>query len=151
MEKVKSTLVEHLVRSMEQAGFTIEAAEASGHRKPGRIASGLRRPRFRPHVVSRDGRRTVFGIAKTESEMSKASVREELDALAAKCRTLVVCVPQQAAREVVSAVLHDPALRNRGKIRLLRHPDTDWKEAPKPPARKRPVLDHAVVRVIESG
>jgi hypothetical protein len=141
-------LVQHLVRSMEQEGLTIEAADAPGYRKPGRVKPGLGRARFRPDVVARDGRRTIFGVAKTETEASKAHVRDQLETFAGKCRMLVICLPDEAADQAVDALFHNADMPHRGKMRLLRHPDTKWQEVSRrPQARSGP--RHASVRVVD--
>jgi hypothetical protein len=144
-------LVEHLVRSMEQVGLTIESADAPGYRKPGRVGSGLLRSGCRPDVIARHGRRTIFGVASHDADASKADVRDQLDTLAAKCRMLVICMPLEAADRAGDALFHNPDLLHWRKIRLLRHPDTTWQEAPRRlPSTKRPAFDHAVVRVVEN-
>jgi hypothetical protein len=140
-------LVEHLVRSMEQEGFTIEAADAPGYQKPGHVKPGLRRSRFRPDVVARDGRRTIFGVAKSEGEASKPYVRDQLETFAGKCRMLVICIPEEAADQAVDTLFHNADMLHSQRMRLLRHPDTKWQEVPRrPQATRRP--DHVSVRVM---
>ena len=142
-------LVAHMVRCMEQEGLTIEAADAPGYPKPGHVKAGLRRSRFRPDVVARDGRRTIFGVAKSEAEASKAYVRDQLETFATKCRMLVICIPQEAADQAVDALFANTDMLGRGKMRLLRHLDSKWREVPRTPQETRlPTFDHASVRVM---
>jgi hypothetical protein len=121
-------LVQHLVRSMEREGLTIEAADAPGHRK---VKAGLRRARLRPDVIARDGRRAIFGVAKTEAEASKAEVQDELESLAGKCRMLVICIPEEAANQAVDTLFQKADTPNWRKMRLLRHPEARWQELPR--------------------
>ena len=145
-------LVEHLVRSMEREGLKIEAADAPGYRKPGYLKSGLRRSRLRPDVVARDGRRTIFGVATSEAEASKADVRDQLETFAGKCRMLVICIPEEGANQAVDTLFRKADMLNWRKMRLLRHPATTWQEAPRrPQASRRPAFDYASVRVVVDG
>jgi hypothetical protein len=142
-------LVEHLMRSMEQEGLTIEAADVPGHRRPGHVKTGLRRSRFRPDVVALDGRRTIFGVDKTEAEMSSGYVRHQLETFAGKCRMLVICMPQEAADQAVEGLFQNATMLRSQKMRLLRHPDSKWQEVPRTrQAKTRRTLDHASVIVI---
>src|SRR5881398_2873222 len=125
---LQEELVGHLVRCMEREGLTIEAAHAPGYRKPGNVKPGLSRSRFRPDVVARDGRRTIFGVAKSEAEASKGYVRDQLETFAGKCRMLVICIPEEAANQAVERLFHNPEMQHWRKMRLLRHPDTNWQE-----------------------
>ena len=131
-----AALVEHLVRCMEGAGLEIEAALAPGYRKPSHIKAGFLRSKVRPDVVARDGRRAIFGIAVSNAE---ESVPEHLEVLAGKCRTVVICVSAEAAESVVADLLQDAAKPHWHKMRLLRHPHTQWQEMP----RARPTTGHA--------
>ena len=145
-------LVEHLIRSMEQEGLTIEAADAPGHRRPGHVKAGLRRSRFRPDVVARDGRRTIFGVAKSEAEASHRYVRDQLETFAGKCRMLVVCIPRESAHPAVDALFDDADMLRWRKVRLLRHPDTRWQAVHRTrQAALRPTSDHASVIVVVEG
>jgi hypothetical protein len=135
----RQELVEHLVLCMEQQGLTIEAADAPGHRKPPHVKSGLRRSRVRPDVVARDGRRTIFGIVHGG---------DQLEVLAGKCRTLVICVPKAVADEAASTLLHNVDTQLSRKMRLLKHPDTSWQEMPRRAhAARLPAFD-PVVRIV---
>ena len=136
----RQELVEHLVRCMEQQGLTIEAADASGYRKPGHVKSGLRRSKSRPDVVARDGRRTIFGIVHGG---------DQLEALAGKCRTLVICVPKAVADEATSTLFHSVDTQLSRKMRLLKHPDTSWQEMPKRLQASRPPAFDPVVRIVD--
>jgi hypothetical protein len=126
-------LVWHLVLCMKQEGLTIEAADVPGYRRPGVVKPGLLKSRFRPDVVARDGRRTIFGVAKSAPEASRADVRDQLETFASKCRMLVICIPQEAANQVVSALFHNADMPHWRKMRLLRHPDPKWQEVPRRP------------------
>jgi len=138
-------LVAHLVRSMQRQGLTIEAANAPGYRKPGHVKSGRGRSRFRPDVVALDGRRTIFGVAKSGAEASSGDVRDQLEAFASKCRTVVICVPEKAADGLVRSS-DTPSWR---KLRLLRHPSTQWQDMPRTPrAMTRPAFAPAGVSVV---
>jgi hypothetical protein len=142
-------LVAHLVRCMEREGLTIEAADAPGYRKPGHVKPGLRRSRFRPDVVARDGRRTIFGVAKSEAEASQAYVPDQLETFAGKCRILVICIPQDAADQTVDTLFRNADMLHSQKLRLLRHLDSKWQEVPRTPqATRRPNSDHVSVRVM---
>ena len=136
--KTHQELVEHLVQCMEQQGLTIEAADAPGYRKPGHVKSGLRRSKFRPDVVARDGRRTIFGVVHGG---------DQLEVLAGKCRTLVICVPKAVADEAAST-LHNVDMQLAPKMRLLKHPDTSWQEMPKRLQTSRPAAFDPVVRIV---
>ena len=142
-------LVAHLVRCMEQEGLTIEAADAPGHKRPGHVKSGLPRSRFRPDVVARDGRRTIFGVAKSEAEASRAHVREQLETFSGKCRMLVICIPQEGADRAVDALFLNKDMVGRQKMRLLRYPDTKWQEVSKTPQATRQRADHVSVVIVE--
>ena len=144
----REELVAHLVRCMEQAGLTIEAADVPGYRRPGHVKPGLPRSRFRPDVVARDGRRTIFGMAMTEGEASRAYVRDQLETFTRKCRMLVICIPQECADQAVDALFLNSDMVRRNKVRLLRHPDTKWQEVLKTPQPTRRPADHVSVRVI---
>jgi hypothetical protein len=145
----REELVAHLVRCMEQEGLTIEAAAAPGYPKPGHVKAGLRRSRLRPDVVARDGRRAIFGVAKTEAEASNAYVRDHLETFASKCRMLVICIPQEAADQAVDALFDDRDMLHSRKMRLLRHLDSKWQEVPRTArATKRPTFDHVSVRIM---
>jgi hypothetical protein len=124
---------------MEQQGLTIEAADAPGHRKPAPVKSGLRRSRVRPDVVARDGRRTIFGVVHGG---------DQLEVLAGKCRTLVICVPQAVADQAASTLLHGVDMQLSRKMRLLKHPDTSWQEMPKRLQASRPAAFDPVVRIL---
>jgi hypothetical protein len=139
-------LVEHLLRTMEQEGLTIEAANAPGHRKPGHVKGGPRRTRVRPDVVARDGRRAIFGIANSDTEASLADVHDQLETLAGKCRMLVICIPEQTADHAVDALFQSADMSLRQKMRLLRHPDARWQAVP----RRQPATRHPgfAVRVV---
>jgi hypothetical protein len=113
---------------MEREGLTIEAADAPGHRK---VKAGLRRSRSRPDVVARDGRRTIFGVAKSAAEASKADVQDQLEALAGKCRMLVICIPREAADQAVDTLFQNVDMPLWGKMRLLRYPEARWQELPR--------------------
>ena len=142
-------LVAHLVSCMEQEGLTIEAAHVPGYRRPGHVKSGLPRSRFRPDVVARDGRRTIFGVAKTEAEASRAYVREQLETFSGKCRMLVICIPQEGADQAVETLFLNTDMLGRQKMRLLRHPDTKWQEGPRTPQATRQRADHVSVVIVE--
>jgi hypothetical protein len=142
-------LVAHLVRCMEQEGLTIEAAHAPGYKRPGHVKSGLPRSRFRPDVVARDGRRTIFGVAKSEAEVSRAHVREQLETFSGKCRMLVICIPQEGADQAVDALFLNKDILGRQKMRLLRYPDTKWQEVSKTPQATRRPADHVSVVIVE--
>jgi hypothetical protein len=144
----REELVAHLVRCMEQTGLTIEAADVPGYRRPGHVKPGLPRSRFRPDVVARDGRRTIFGMAKSEGEASRAYVRDQLETFTRKCRMLVICIPQEGADQAVDALFLNSDMVRRNKVRLLRHPDTKWQEVLKTPQPTRRPADHVSVRVI---
>ena len=134
----KEELVAHLVRSMQQHGLVIQEANAPGYRKPGHIKSGLRRSKVRPDVVALDGRRTIFGIVS-----SKGDVDDQLEALAAKCRVVVICLPEKAADGLVT-ISETPSWR---KLRLLRYPHTDWEEVRRPrQASGQPIDVRVVIR-----
>jgi hypothetical protein len=143
-------LVEHLVRSMEHEGLTIDAADAPGYRKPGNVKSGRRRARFRPDVVARDGRRTIFGVVKSEAEARDGQLRDQLETFAGKCRMVVICIPEEAARQTVDALFQNADMPHWRKMRLLRHPDTKWQEAPRP-AKGRPPSTMPDVKVVIEG
>lgn len=145
----RAELVEHLVRCMEQQGLTIEAADAPGYRKPGHIKQGLRRSRLRPDVVARDGRRTIFGVAKSEAEASEAHVPDQLETFAGKCRMLVICIPKQAANQAVDTVFHNVDMQLSRKMRLLRHPDANWREVPRRSQATKPATFDPRVVVVE--
>jgi hypothetical protein len=142
-------LVAHLVRCMEQEGLTIEAADARGYRRPGHVKSGLPRSRFRPDVVARDGRRTIFGVAKTEAEAGRAYVREQLETFSGKCRTLVICIPQEGADQAMDALFLNKDMVGRQKMRLLRYPGTKWQEVSRTPQATRRPADHVSVVIVE--
>jgi|SRR5215213_5793329 len=131
-------LVAHLVRCMEEQGLTIEAADAPGYRKPRHIKSGLRRSKVRPDVVALDGRRTIFGVAGGTGDLG-----EMVEALAAKCRIVVICVPQHATDGLFSDT---PSWR---KLRLLKHPHTKWEEVRRPRQASRQPADPGVKVIIE--
>ena len=128
-------LVAHLLRSMEQEGLTIEAADAPGHRK---VKAGLRRSRSRPDVVARDGRRAIFGVAKSAADASKADAQDQLEALAGKCRMLVICIPKEAADQAVDTLFQNADMPLRRKMRLLRYPEARWQELPRRQQATRP-------------
>jgi hypothetical protein len=127
---------------MEREGLTIEAADAPGHRK---VKAGLRRARFRPDVVARDGRRAVFGVAKSATEASKANVQDQLETLAGNCRMLVICIPQEAANQAMDTLFQNADLPHWRKMRLLRYPEARWQELPRRQATRQPT---AGVRVV---
>jgi hypothetical protein len=140
-------LVEHLVRCMEAAGLEIEAAGAPGYRKPGHIKGGFLRSKLRPDVVARDGRRAIFGVAVSSPE---ECVREQLEVLAGKCRTVVICVSAEAAGPAVDDLLQDAGKPHWRKMRLLRHPQTQWQEMP----RRRPTgatINPAITVVVQAA
>src|SRR5262245_24444286 len=128
----REELVRHLVRCMERDGMVIEAADLPGHNKPGALKRGLIRSRLKPDAVARDGRRIIFGIAASGAEIAGRDLPPHLEALAGKCRMLVVCVPNDRADEVVDAVLRGGQVPSWRKLRLLSHPMTKWAEVPKP-------------------
>jgi hypothetical protein len=130
-------LVAHLVRCMQEQGLVIQEANAPGYRKPGHGKFGLRRSTVRPDVVALDGRRTIFGIVSTTGE-----VDNQLEALAAKCRLVVICVPEKAADRLVTTFSDTPSWR---KLRLLKHPHTIWEEARRPRQASKPMADVRVV------
>jgi hypothetical protein len=136
-------LVQHLLRSMEQQGLTIEAADAPGFRK---VKAGLRRARLRPDVVARDGRRAIFGVAKSAAEASKADLQDQLETLAGNCRMLVICIPQEAANQAVDTLFQNADMPNWRKMRLLRYPEARWQELPRRQQATRPPT--AGVRVV---
>jgi hypothetical protein len=103
---------------------------------------------LRPDVVARDGRRTIFGVAKSEAEASRARVRDQLETFSGKCRTLVICIPQEGADQAADALSHNADMIGWQKMRLLRHPDTKWQEVPRTPQAARRPTDHVSVRVI---
>jgi hypothetical protein len=86
--------------------------------------------------VARDGRRTVFGEAKSASEISEAYVPEQLETLARKCRLLVICIPEKAAGEAIDTLFYNAQMSQWPKMRLLRYPGTMWEEPPKAAGRK---------------
>jgi hypothetical protein len=147
-KKTHQELVEHLVRCMELQGFTIEAADAPGYRKPGNVKSGLRRSRVRPDVVARDGRRTIFGVAKGGAEASDAQVGDQLETFAGRCRMLVICIPKQAANQAGDTRFHSVDVQLSRKMRLLRHPDISWQEMPRRAQASRPATFDPVVRIV---
>ena len=136
-------LIEHLMRAMEGAGLEIEAALAPGYRKPAHVKAGFLRSKPRPDVVARDGRRAIFGVAVSNAEDCS---REQLEILAGNCRTVVICVSAEAAGPAVDDLLQDAAKPHWKKMRLLRHPQTQWQEMP----RRRPTgaTINPVIRVV---
>jgi hypothetical protein len=130
-ESSHEELVRHLIRSMEGQGLEIEAADVSGHAKPKPVKMGLRPGRSRPDVVARDGRRAVFGVALTPTEIGNSHTPEKLATVAQKCRLLVVCVPEEAAQQALDTLFNREKLAHRPKMRLLRHPLARWEEPPK--------------------
>jgi len=144
----REELVAHLVRCMEQAGLTIEAADVPGYRRPGQVKPGLPRSRFRPDVVARDGRRTIFGVARSEGEASRAYVRNQLETFTGKCRMLVICIPHEGADQALDPLFLNSDMLRSKKVRLLRHPDTEWQEVLKTPQPTRRPADHVIVRII---
>ena len=143
-------LVAHLVRSMEQRGLEIVAADAPGYRKPRHVKAGLRRLRFRPDVVARDGRRTIFGVAKSEAEASQGDLRDQLETFAGKCRMVVICVPERAADQAKATLFLNADMLHWRKMRLLRHPGTEWQEVRRSrTAAGQPIFNDAVRVVIE--
>jgi hypothetical protein len=134
----REQLVEHLVGCMKRAGVTVEAADASGYKRPRHVKRlGLRQGRFRPDVVARDGRRSVLGVAKSGSELSEAHLPDQLEAFAQKCRLLVVCVTEADAEQALEALFPDTDTPHRLKLRLLRYPRPQWEDVPKAAGRKR--------------
>jgi hypothetical protein len=123
----REQLVEHLLRVMEQQGFTIEAASVRGHRAPGRMRRGLKRTRLAPDVVARDGRRSILGIALDRQQLREPHVSKELGTYAGTCRMLVICVAQEQANAAIH-VLFDNPMPNWRKMRLLRCPGTNLEE-----------------------
>ena len=142
-------LVEHLVRSMEEQGLSVVAADAPGYRKPRHVKSGLRRSKFRPDVVARDGRRTIFGVARSEAEATQGDLRDQLETFAGNCRMVVICVPEKAANQAMDALFQNADMLHWRKMRLLRHPGTRWQEVPRPRrAMGQPTFNHVSVRVV---
>jgi hypothetical protein len=142
-------LVAHLVRCMEGAGLEIESAVAPGYRKPAHIKAGFMRSKLRPDVVARDGRRTIFGIAVSNAD---ESLREQLDVLAGKCRTIVICIPNDPADQALDMLLQDAGAPHFRKMRVLRHPSTKWQELPRRPrATAQPNPNPSVTVVIEGS
>ena len=136
-EPGRKDLVRHLVLCMEQEGFTIEAAGVPGYPKPPQVKRfGLRPGRFRPDVVARDGRRTVFGIAKAGEEIGEAYVPEQLESFAQISRLLVICLPEAAADGAIETLFLKEHLPHWRKMRLLRYPAEKWQEVPKAAGRK---------------
>src|SRR5919109_725458 len=119
-------LVRHLVYSMEEQGLEIEAADLYGRPKPKQVKFGLRPGRSRPDVVAKDGRRTVFGVALTPTEITASHTPAKLETLAQRCRTLVVCVAEEAAQQALDALFNGANIPHRPKLRLLRHPLGKW-------------------------
>jgi hypothetical protein len=141
-------LVRQLVRSMEEQGLEIEAAELYGRAKPKPVKVGLRPGRSRPDVVARDGRRTVFGLALLPSDISAAHMPEKVATLAQKCRLLVIVVSEDAVQQALDTLFNRERLAHRPKMRLLRHPALKWEDPPKTTAPQRygPDFAHVVVR-----
>jgi hypothetical protein len=138
-EPSQEDLVRHLVLCMEQAGFTIEATDASGFAKPRQVKRfGLRPGRFRPDVVARDGRRTVFGEARSGAEISDKQTSERLETLARHCRLLVICLPEEVADEAIDTLFLKAHLPHWHKMRVLRYPRATWQELPRGAGRKGP-------------
>jgi len=124
-------LVEHLLRCMEQAGMSIEAASAPGHPKPAPVTRlGLRPRRFRPDAVARDGRRTIMGEAMTAAELADGKSANRLETLSRNCRILILCIPDGAAEETVASLLRSAGMPH-AKGRLLRYPRESWEELPR--------------------
>jgi hypothetical protein len=132
-QATRAALVEHLLAAMRDEGLTVEAAATPGHAKPAAMKVGaLRLGRVRPDVAARDRRRTVFGAVLTRDEVDESRMRGRLEALAQGCRMLVVCLPVDVADRAIEALFDDGGVPHRGKIRLLRYPDTTWAELPRP-------------------
>jgi hypothetical protein len=129
-EPAREQLVQHLVACMEQAGITIEAADAPGHPRPKPVKLIGRGSRLRPDVVGLDGRRKMLGKVMTAAELGDSRLRGQLETLARNCRTLVVCIPEAAAGEARDTVF-GADLEHRAKIRLLLHPRAQWEELPR--------------------
>jgi hypothetical protein len=129
----RAALVEHLLTAMQHEGLTVEAAATPGHADPAAMKVGaLRLGRVRPDVAARDQRRTVFGAVLTRDEVDESRTRGRLEALARGCRILVVCLPVDMADRAIEALFDHGDVPHRGKIRLLRYPDTSWAELPRP-------------------
>jgi hypothetical protein len=142
-------LIRHMVRSMEEQGLEIEAADVSGRAKPKPVKRGMRPARSRPDVVAKDGRRTVFGVALVPVDIVDRHTPEKLETLAQKCRFLVICVAEEAAQQVVDVLFNGEQIPHRPKMRLLKHPLAKWEDPPKtvaPKARYGPEFAHVVVR-----
>ena len=121
---------------MEEQGFTIEAAAARSHRRPGRIRLRLRRARLRPDVVARDRRRAILGFALDEELMREPYVPAELDAYAATCRLLVICVAQETANQAIHYLFEKP-VPNWRKMRLLKCPGTELEDVSRAANQKK--------------
>ncbi len=133
----REMLVQHLVRVMEQASLSIQAAATPGHRRPARLKlGGLKRSRLRPDVLARDSRRAVLGLVLDRSQIYEPYVPDELDAFASNCRLLVICVAAPAADEAIDIFIRNPK-PHWGKMRLLTHPGTQWEEVAKAANQKR--------------
>jgi hypothetical protein len=134
---------------MEEQGLEIEAADLSGREKPKPVKRGLRPARSRPDVVASDGRRTVFGVALVPSDIADQHMPEKLATLAQRCRTLVICVAEEAAQQTLDTLFNQGRLQHRPKMRLLRHPLAKWEDPPKtvaPQTRYGPDFAPVVVR-----
>ena len=129
-------LTRHMVRSMEDEGFEIEAADVSGRAKPKPVKRGLRPARSRPDVVAKDGRRTVFGEALVPADIADPHTPEKLETLAQKCRLLIICVTEEAAQQALDVLFNAEQIPHRPKMRLLKHPLAKWEDPPKTVAPK---------------
>ena len=133
----RESLVQHLVDCMEQEGLVVEAARLPGHKRPGAVKRGFVRSGPRPDAVGRDGRRAILGVAVSDRELADSEFPVHLEALAGKCRTLLVCLPDASADEVVNTVIRKGQVPSWRKLRLLRHPSTKWAEVPREATRVR--------------
>lgn len=142
-------LIRHMIRSMEDEGFEIEAAYVPGRAKPKPVKRGLRPARSRPDVVAKDGRRTVFGEALVPADIVDPHMPEKLEALAQKCRILIICVAEEAAQQALDVLFNGEQIEHRPKMRLLKHPLAKWEDPPKtvsPKTRYGPEFAPVVVR-----
>jgi hypothetical protein len=142
-------LIRHMIRSMEEEGYEIEAADVSGREKPKPLKRGLRPSRSRPDVVARDGRRMVFGEALAPADIADPHTPEKLEALAQRCRVLIVCVAEEAAQQALEVLFNGVLIPHRPKMRILRHPLAKWEDPPKtvgPKTRYGPEFAPVVVR-----
>jgi hypothetical protein len=131
-------LVAHLVRCMEREGLEIVGADIPGHPKPQALKRlSLRPSRARPDVVARDGRRTIFGEAKSGSQIAEGYVGSQLESFARNSRLLIVCVSKEASDRAVDVLLDAAHTQYRSKFRLLVYPEDTWEDLSKAANRKR--------------